>query len=84
MRSPPRPDRGIWLLTVTTGTDEAAASCSAARLISAPGPVDTSKVAADPVVRAKPSAAKPADSSVRNPTYLRSERASAENVPSAC
>src|SRR5919197_3264032 len=58
---------GIWLATARTGTCALAASMSAASETSAPGPVERRSTAGQPLVRAYPSAAKPAFSSVRSP-----------------
>lgn len=68
----------------STGADAAAASWSAAREVSAPGPVESSSGATSPVIRPYASAAKPALFSTRSPTYEREERRSASNMPSAC
>ena len=68
----PRPapirSRGIWLAIATKGTCALAASINAASEMRAPGPVERSRGAGRPLVRAYPSAAKPAESSVRSPT----------------
>lgn len=68
MRPPPSPAVGTWLPMARTGAEAAADSCSAASVMSAPGPVDTSSGATVPVTRAKASAANPALFSTRSPT----------------